>query len=98
MSATVKFKSLFQFFGGYFNQDWKCDDPTVEAVVERFLKEHSPDYIQNVVSELDSLLSKPLTDDELRRMMYEELACYYRPKEGASMRAWLIHVHGLLTA
>ncbi|MEO6034748.1 MAG: contact-dependent growth inhibition system immunity protein [Verrucomicrobiota bacterium] len=91
-----QFRNLVQFLGGCFNQDWRLDDPTPEAVVVRFVAENSNEFVGDVVSELDELLSLSLTEDELRRMLFEEFHCYYLPTE-TSIRDWLSHVRASLS-
>jgi hypothetical protein len=91
-----KLNNLVQFFGAYFHQDWRLDDSTPEAVIERFLKKNPEDETQKVVAELDELLSLPLSEDELRRLLFEEFSCYYLPS-GASVRDWLEQVRAWLS-
>lgn len=90
-----KLNNLVQFFGAYFHQDWPLDDPTPEAVIERFLKKTPAEEVQKVVGELDELLALSLTEDELRRMLFEELLCYYLPTE-TSVRNWLARLRASL--
>ena len=90
-----KLNNLVQFFGAYFHQDWRLDDPTPEAVIERFLEKNPPEEVQKVVVELDELLSLSLPEDELRRMLFEEFLCYYLPTE-TSVRNWLAQLRAAL--
>ncbi|MCX8156483.1 MAG: contact-dependent growth inhibition system immunity protein [Verrucomicrobiae bacterium] len=83
-----KLNNLVQFFGACFHQDWRLDAPTPEAVIERFLDKNPAEEVQKVVVELDELLSLSLPEDELRRMLHEELLCYYLPTE-TPIRNWL---------
>ncbi|HRZ47695.1 MAG TPA: contact-dependent growth inhibition system immunity protein [Candidatus Paceibacterota bacterium] len=93
---TEKFRNLVQFLGGCFNQDWRLDDPTPEAVVMRFVAENSEEFVTDVVSELDELLSLSLTEEELQRVLFEEFHCYYLPTE-TSIGDWLSHVRASLS-
>jgi hypothetical protein len=91
-----RFNNLSYFFGCYFNQDWQCDDPTPEAVIQRFLAENPPSTIEGVAFELAELLSLSLSEDELWRILFEELNCWYKPIRDSSTRTWLIRMQGLL--
>jgi hypothetical protein len=91
-----KRNNLIQFFGAYFHQDWRFDDPTPDAVIKRFVENNPEHEVEKVVVELDELLSMSLTEEELRRMLFEEYLCYYIPTEN-SIRDWLSHVRVALS-
>jgi hypothetical protein len=91
-----KLNNLAQFFGAYFHQDWRLDDPTPEVVIKRFLEMNPEDEVQKVVVELDELLSLSLSEEELRRKLFEEFLCYYVPTE-TSIRDWLSHIRASLS-
>src|SRR5438874_11551730 len=89
---NTRFHNLVQFFGAYFHQDWDADDPTPEAVIRRFVTTNELEAVRKVVGELDDLLSLPLSEAELRRLLLDDLLCCYLPPDGRSVRTWLTWV------
>jgi hypothetical protein len=92
-------RDLFQFFGGYFHQDWALDYKSDEDAVKDFRTEASPDQIAAVIREIDELLSMGYSEEELRRIAHRELACDYNPSpDGLTMSDWIRRVRNLITA
>lgn len=86
----MKYEALVQFFGGYFHQDWDLDHPTGEDVLRGFLAESTKSRVQLVQRELAGLMSRDMNEDDLGRMLFTELHCYYDPRpNGLSFRAFL---------
>lgn len=81
-------EALYQFFGGYFHQDWQLDDPTWQGVVHRFLSESLTTDSALVAAGLERLLSNSLSDESLCSVV-QELGCYYWAGSPEGMRAWL---------
>lgn len=85
-----------QFFGSYFHQDWRLDDPTPEVVVQRFTRTHPAEEVRKVIVDLDQLLAINITETALRKMLVDDLLCYYMPPEAAPVRGWLQQVRAQL--
>ena len=95
----IDLPNLFQFFGGYFHQDFALDYTSDEDAVKDFRNEASPDEIAAVVREIDELLSMGYSEEVLRRIAHRELACDYNPSPaGLTMSDWIRRVRDLLTA
>jgi CdiI immunity protein len=84
------YPNLDQLFGAYFNQDWKMDAPTVEAVLERYLNDGPVEDVAKALSELKSLLTLP--EDKIEKTL-DLMHCYYYPLgDGRTYREWLNQV------
>jgi hypothetical protein len=89
MSARESFPSLWQFFGGYFHQDWMHDAPEPDDVIRLFASESSKETLASVRSELNKLLNQQRSDAELQAVL-KELGCYvHYPALGVTAREWL---------
>lgn len=97
MNAS-EFQNLVQFFGSYFHQDWRLDDPDPHAVIERFLQMNPVEDVVKVVSELDVLLERRPSEDDLRKMLVSEFLCYYLPDGNGSIQLWLRQVRDQLVS
>ena len=66
-----EYPRLYQFFGGYFHQDWAYEYPpgaNVSDVLEAYA-EGNAEGVREVVAELDRLLAADHTDEELERIV-----------------------------
>lgn len=96
-SVKEQFPNLFQLLGGYFHQDWCCDDPDAEAVLRRFMNDATPGDVQAVVDDIDRLLGGNLTDDQLKRIVGFGCYYYYDPTaDGMSHTEWFRWVQNQL--
>lgn len=77
MNYRFTFPELYQFFGGYFYQGWPADyrwensRPEFSAVVRHFKAVNPPLTVNKVRIELAELLSLPIDDVELDRVLTE---------------------------
>ena len=46
----------------YFHEDWDIEGPTVEAVIDTYLRGASPEEVQEALSEIELLLTQPEAD------------------------------------
>lgn len=97
MSARESFPKLWQFFGGYFHEDWMHDASDPDGIIKLFVNDSSNDELASVRAELNKLLERGLCDTDLDELL-TELGCrvYYQAL-GMSARNWLIHVRGRLS-
>lgn len=90
-----KYYDLYQFFGGYFHQDWqelydwKGDEPDTEKVVRNYKFETIEKNLKKIISEMESLLSLNLSEKELRNVLMQFSSCHYAPATHGSYRNWL---------
>jgi hypothetical protein len=92
-----QFPNLFQLLGGYFHQDWCLDDPNAEAALRRYMNDTVPGQVQDTVNEIDALLTKNLSDDQLKQMLLVDLGCYYDPTaDNITHAEWLRWVQNRL--
>jgi hypothetical protein len=90
------YPALHHLLAAYFHQDWDLDDPTWEAVVDRFAAD-APDLVPAARLDLARLLAAP--DDEMERIVHEDLSCeFYPPGAGLSTCDWLLHLDERLAA
>jgi NifU-like protein involved in Fe-S cluster formation len=94
---SARFPILYQLFGGYFHQDWKCDHDTEDEVIRTFVAEASSETLSKVKDELKFILRTTQNEDQIQEILFEEIGCsYYYPYAWPSGRAWLEHVLGML--
>jgi hypothetical protein len=74
------------------------DDPTADAVIERYIGDADSEEVRQVAAEIDALLRIEMTEDE-RRTLFDDLDCSYYPAgDELTYSAWLRRVHNMLTA
>lgn len=92
-----QFPGLFQFLGGYFNQDWVVDHGTPEAVIATFRREAAPDVLRATCGELDQLIMMFDGGTSDAQVALDELGCYYMPATaGIQAIDWLKQVRDKL--
>ncbi len=92
MSVRESFPNLWQFFGGYFHQDWTHDSSDPDVIIRTFIDDSSSHVLVSVHTELNSLLNQDLSDADLRESL-TKLGCYvHYPAIGMTAREWLTHV------
>lgn len=90
-------EELFQFFGGYFHQDWQDDDPTWQDVVKRFALDCRPHQRDLIAGKIEHMAATLATDEELSESV-AALGCEYWAGSSAETRKWLMEVaHALRT-
>jgi CdiI immunity protein len=92
-----EFPALYQFFGGYFHEDWREDHDTPDVAVRAFLAEAPPEAVDAARAELDRLLASGFDDAALTRLLAGGFASDYVPAtDGVTTSDWLSHVGDLL--
>jgi hypothetical protein len=83
-----RFPELYQFFGGYFHEDWDLDAED-DAGVVRFFKSLAPsERVLEVRRQLEAFLSLGLPEEETQKAVWHSFGCAYDPGE-LPMRSWL---------
>lgn len=85
-------EELRQFFGGCFHQDWQLDDPTPDAVVERFVSNSSREDVSKIVTALKELCASEHSEATLRRLLTEDYLSYYLPPPTTPAKVWLLEL------
>jgi len=62
---STDYPNLDNLIGCYFHQDWQTEGPTVDAVLEIYLKGYSAEYPSLVLAELRALLQRSDVEVEL---------------------------------
>jgi hypothetical protein len=84
----VRFPDLYEFFAGYFHQDWDLEAED-DAGVVRFFKSVAPsERVLEVRRQLEAFLSLGLPEEETQRAVWGSFGCDYDPGE-LPMRSWL---------
>jgi hypothetical protein len=96
MDMKARFPNFYGLCCSYFHQDWDLDDPTVDAVVHRYIRDASPQEAGRVAAEIDDFIRIGMSEDE-RRQALDTFGCQYHPPgDGLSYSEWLRQVHDLL--
>lgn len=92
----IIYPNLYDFFAGYFHQDWPEESPTASDVVEKYLGEFPRNEIDEAVRELRNLLTNTPAEGDLASLV-NQLGSYYNPQaDGLTYREWLLQVCALL--
>lgn len=95
----LRYPELFQFFAGYFHEDWPVDAATADDVVETFMGTHARDECLKLAQLIDAFAATTPDDQALEHALFTDLGCYYVPAaDGRSVRDWLQHLSGRLRA
>lgn len=80
MKESSNSEDLFQFFGGYFHQDWAMDAADWQGVVDNYVNEGPfPERIHAVAQEIDSLRTSR-TESDLSRFLLDTVYLGYFPQ------------------
>jgi hypothetical protein len=83
----------------YFNREWRSIGRTFEPVVERFVDVEGPARTNQLVDDIDDLLSLRLGEERLRIVVLGRLGSAYDPRPdlpgGKTMGEWLRAVRGI---
>ena len=97
MKIREPWNTIHNFFAGYFHQDWKEDDPNVDAVVQRYMRDSTTQEIRDLIEDIEEYMRDHLDDADLLRLLFEDLGCFYLPTaDGLTARQWMTHVVDLL--
>lgn len=97
-----RFDELYQFFAGYFHQDWsrvydwKNEPPNFASVVRHFKATNPKPIILKVRNQIEDLLQYELNENELKQALSELGSNYYPNSEKQTFRLWLQEVLILL--
>jgi deoxyxylulose-5-phosphate synthase len=87
------YQELFQFFAGYFHEDWQVDALTADDVVKTFTETHSRDECRQIADLVDAFAAATPDDEALEKALFSNLGCYYVPAaDGRSVRELLQQV------
>jgi hypothetical protein len=96
--CTNRWPELWQFFGGYFHEDFMDDYGSPEGAIDAFLSNTNPEYVQKVLNQLEDYLAfsreylskHPEKDDWYP---VESMGVHYLPSaDGFTAIGWLEHV------
>ena len=91
------YPTLEHLFGVYINEDWPDDYGTVWAAIDDFVRDE-PELAELATAEVRELLSRGLSEGELKRVL-DNLSCNYWPYgRGSNYLEWLARVAEQLAA
>ncbi|MFL6162930.1 MAG: contact-dependent growth inhibition system immunity protein [Jatrophihabitantaceae bacterium] len=80
---------LWQFFGGYLNEDWPDEYANEWAAVDAFARD-APAKVDAFRSEIAALLAEHPMEEDVRKLVFDDLAsCYLAEVDGWKYRDWL---------
>jgi hypothetical protein len=86
----IDYPTLDHFFGCYMHQDWRDDYPDEWAAVDAFIADGGPGDAKLFRAEIAELLARHPTEQEVRRIVHEELESFYLADvSGWKYRDWL---------
>ena len=86
----TRYPTLARFFGAYLHEDWHEDCPDEWAALDDFLADGPPQNAQAFRTEIAALLADHPDDDDVRRIVLDELdSCYLADAMGWKYRDWL---------
>lgn len=92
-SPVMLSSALAQLLAGYLHQDWPLDYSTVWDAVRAFRSGEPTVLVAEARRQALELLDSLDSDDELRRILTDELASgYWPPADGLTFRGWLERV------
>jgi hypothetical protein len=84
---------LFQFFAGWFHQDWMYDGSPDDVLAAFLAEPHAPGELARLADQIDEIVAAHPDDAALERVLADDLGCDYVPSgDGRSACAWLRHV------
>lgn len=84
--------ALRQLLGDHY-QNFQDDYPEPWAVVDEYLSQVDPDTIKRVMSQMDRILARHLTEDALRSIIVSDFHCdYWVEAAGWTWRGWLAEI------
>jgi len=89
---------LRQFLGGYFHQDFYLEHTSDEDAVNHFLGRASRNDRKVLIHEIDELLSRGYTEEELSTVVHRQLWCDYNPLPDMSMYEWIKRIRTLIAS
>jgi hypothetical protein len=81
----------------YFHQDFDLDAPTPLDVVRLFVGGEPPAAVDELASDIESVLDSPMSDMEMRALWIDEYDASYDPlTDGIEYRRWFADILGVL--
>jgi hypothetical protein len=88
---------LMHLAQAYFHQDFDLEAPTPLDVVRLFATGEPPAAVDELVSDLESLLDSSMTDSEMRELWIGEYGAAYDPlADGIEYRRWFANIRDVL--
>jgi CdiI immunity protein len=93
-----KYEVLYQLLASYFHQDWVVEFDNEEEGLQAIIDSEPKEKLIAGPKEIDALLSKGLSDQELNQFLSNELECHFNPASlGLSTEFWLKQVRAKFT-
>lgn len=84
---------LLHLAQAYFHQDFDLEAPTPLSVVRLFRTDEPSAAVNELVSDLESVLDAPMTDSEMRDLWTHEYGASYDPQANEiSYRKWFADI------
>lgn len=82
----------------YFHQDYDVEYSGPDAAVEAFRTDETPEFVDELVIEIDGILASSISETELKDLWNERYGASYEPtyRDGITYREWFAHVREIL--
>jgi CdiI immunity protein len=85
-----RYPDLDQFLAGRFHQDWPLDASNDLGMIELFLSEEPPEFVDSVRRQIRALIGLGLSEQELQDAVWRDFGCEYDPTiDGLSVTQWV---------
>lgn len=94
MITKAQRERLYQFFAGYFHEDWSVEADSPDQVLSAFVRQRGGGCdLEELSRSIVAFVREYPKDDEIDEALFKELGCYYSPRaEGILTRSWLLSV------
>jgi len=86
-------EDLKQLLSCYFSQDWPDEFVSDVSALAAYVRGEPKEYVVSAIAQLELLLAKSLTEEQLGNLLVHTLGCYFNPGyQGLTNRQWLERV------
>jgi CdiI immunity protein len=90
---TTNIENIKDLLACYFHQDWSDEYETDTLAITAIISLEPQSQIIAAISELDLILSKNLSEKELKTLTIDKLGCYFNPSvKKQTYQEWLTEV------
>jgi len=89
MDIEKDIPNLYQFFGGYINQDFNYEFGSLEGAIDSFFSDCNKNELIKIADEMEHILSLDLNDKNFDNLL-EQAGCeYYTYADNLTGKQWV---------